>query len=349
MFLRSRLKKELANLRILKNKRILRMIAILFIGCGLYLITEYKLPEDKNISSGTSVVRSNMEKINNYSNVNNYKYNTRFSYSRNTRLKDISFDFMDNIQISNDLYPQGICFTESYILVSSYSTEQNVLGKVMIFSKNSGEYLLSLGMDTKSHLGGIAYDGTNIWVCNSSKLSVERIPYDFICKAVIDYKGKCLDIRNMVEQYPVNLIPSCITYYDNQLWIATHAKYTNSQMISYVFDRTQNQLVFENIYHIPSKVQGIAFDDNGRVLLSTSYGRKSSSYLKIYNSAGEMSKNVEKYIKSIEMPPCSEGIDFDNQRLYVIFESAGKKYLEGTDGNGKSIAPLDKILIIDLI
>ena len=47
------------------------------------------------------------------------------------------------------------------------------------------------------------------------------------------------------------------------------------------------------------------------------------------------------------MPPCSEGVEIDNQKIYVLFESAGKKYLEGTDGKGKSVAPLDRILVID--
>ena len=61
-----------------------------------------------------------------------------------------------------------------------------------------------------------------------------------------------------------------------------------------------------------------------------------------------MTKNVDKYETSIEMPPCSEGIDIKDKKIYIMFESAGKKYLEGTDGNGKSLAPLDKILIIDL-
>ena len=60
-----------------------------------------------------------------------------------------------------------------------------------------------------------------------------------------------------------------------------------------------------------------------------------------------MSRNIEEYEKEIEMPPCSEGIAIENQQLYLIFESAGEKYLEGTDGKGKCIAPLDKILIID--
>ena len=46
------------------------------------------------------------------------------------------------------------------------------------------------------------------------------------------------------------------------------------------------------------------------------------------------------------MPPCSEEIDCYNDTLYVMFESAGEKYLEGTDGKGTSLSPIDKILEI---
>ena len=317
-------------------------------GCGLYFITEYKMPEDKNLSSGTSDIRSYMEKIDNVTNVESYQYKTKTYQLKRKRLKDISYIFSDQIQLPKDMYPQGLCFTEKYAFITAYSDDTETLGKIMIFEKKTGAYLLSLGMDAQSHLGGIAYDGNNIWVCNSSKISIERISYSFICHAIENYRGKCLDVRNIVEIYPVNLIPSCITFYDDRLWIATHTKQTNSQMISYMYAKNEDRLVFDAIYHIPSKVQGIAFAKNGQVTFSTSYGRKKSSYLKFYNSVDSMTKNVEKYEQMIELPPCSEGIAIENEHLYVIFESAGEKYLEGTDGKGKSVSPLDKLLVIDL-
>ena len=43
-----------------------------------------------------------------------------------------------------------------------------------------------------------------------------------------------------------------------------------------------------------------------------------------------------------------EEIDIDDGNLCVIFESAGEKYFEGTDGKGVSTSPIDKILQIDL-
>lgn len=49
----------------------------------------------------------------------------------------------------------------------------------MVFDREDGEYLVTLGMDANSHLGGIAFDGENVWVCNSYDTTVERISYDF--------------------------------------------------------------------------------------------------------------------------------------------------------------------------
>lgn len=306
------------------------------------------MPESSFLFSGTSVLRRSMERINNYSNVTDYKYHTTRLQINDKRLKDIGFTFCDEIDIPKDMCPQGICFTDKYVFVTFYTAETDGLGNIMIFAKESGEYQLSLGMDENSHLGGIAYDGENIWVCNSSKMSIERIPYDFICQSIEEYKGESLDIRNIAEGYHVNIIPSCITFFNGRLWVAAHTKQTNSQMIAYIFSETENRLSFDDIYFIPSKVQGVVFDENGRVYLSTSYGRRKSSYLKVYSSVEEMSKNVDNYETAIEMPPCSEGIDIREEQLYIIFESGSEKYLEGTDGKGKSLAPLDKILIIDL-
>lgn len=352
MLRKSRLKKERANLKILKNNKRLYFIAILLIGCYIYLSTEVHMPEDDDSSSGMSVIRRSMnttDEIDNCLNVQNYKYKNNNLEENGIHLKNTSFSFWDDVILPINMYPQGICFTEQYLMVTMYSMTHGTLGLVKIFDKDSGEYLISLGMDENSHLGGIAYDGENIWVCNSSRNTVERIPYALISEAIELYKGKILDVRNIVEEYKVHLVPSCITYHDGKLWIATHSKFRNSKMVSYAFDEEQNTLYKRDIYAVPAKVQGIAFDESNRIYLSTSYGRKFSSYLRIYNSVKEMSKDVEDFVKIIEMPPCSEGVAIEEENIHVVFESASEKYLEGTDGYGKSLAPLDKILIIDML
>ena len=149
----------------------------------------------------------------------------------------------------------------------------------------------------------------------------------------------------LVDVYRVKNIPSCVTFYDGQLWVATHSIWTNATMIGYNYNEERNSLNSLVSFWIPPKVQGVAFTEEGEVYLSTSYGRKKSSYIKKYDSIYAMTNDVDDYIEQIELPPCSEGIACKDDKVYVLFESAGKKYLEGTDGKGKSLSPLDKILV----
>lgn len=91
-------------------------------------------------------------------------------------------------------------------------------------------------------------------------------------------------------------------------------------------------------------MQGIAFDKGGQVYLSTSYGRNSSSYLKVYASLLTLTKHPNEPSAKVEMPPCSEEIAIADDNVYVLFESASLRYFEGTDGKGNSRSPIDKVL-----
>ena len=333
-----------------KNKRLIVLTVGLLIGLLTVSKQNDDVPEDNSLSSGNSVIWGNMVKFNNYENVINYGYKQEQKISkRETSLNEKSFYFMDEIEVfdEEDEYPQGLCITEEYIFISSYSGLGDELGKVKVFDRDTGEYVLALGMDENSHLGGVTFDGANLWVCNSSKMLLERIPYSFVKKMIEEHRGQLIDVRNLVEGYRVKNIPSCVTYYDGQLWVATHSVWTNATMVVYDFNKEQKQLKAIGSFWIPSKVQGVSFSDKGEVYLSVSYGRKNSSYIKKYISVDVMSKNVDSYMESIELPPCSEELVYERNKIYILFESAGKKYLEGTDGKGKSISPLNRILVIE--
>lgn len=302
--------------------------------------------------------------IDNVYNVEHYAYRTTRRLHKNTiRLKDCDYQFCENVQIpgmpatieddflnhyifSRSQCPQGICLSDEYIMVTSYSTEDDCLGELLIFDRTSGEFLVTLGMDPNSHLGGIAFDGKNVWVCNSYTRSIERISYDFIQMMAESNKGGVIDATDVVDIFRVENTPSCITCYGGRLWIATHTKYFDSKAVAYYYDPDQKKLKTLGKYRIPSQVQGITFGDDGKVYLSTSYGRKNSSYLKVYQSIISLSTKPKKPVLQVEMPPGSEELDYQDDCLFVIFESAGLKYYEGTDGKGTSNAPLDKILQI---
>lgn len=311
-------------------------------------------------------IRSASDSIDCYGNVENYAYKSKSGKEHSTIwLKDCEYAFCDDIIIpgmpnskdsdflnqfifSESQCPQGICLTEDYVLITSYSSEQDCKGELMVIDRETGDYLATLGMDEKSHLGGIAFDGSNVWVCNSGKSTIERISYDFIQLMAKENRNGVVDATKVVDEYKVGNTPSCITYDSGRLWVATHTRILGSKMVAYHLDGQTDSLKALSEYQIPAKVQGVTFDESGKVYLSTSYGRKKSSYLKIYDSIVSLSSHPKSPDMQVELPPCSEEIDAWDGHLYMIFESAGEKYYAGTDGKGKSISPLDKILDISV-
>ena len=313
------------------------------------------------------VVYAKWERINdNEYNVENYEYTSKSTIRNKVlHLKDLEYSFCNDISIpgmpetkeedflkqyvfSQSQIPQGMCFTEEFVLITSYSTEEECLGSLIVIERDTGEHLVTLGMDENSHLGGIAFDGNNVWVCNSEKKTLERISYDFIETMAYQNRGGVVDATDVVDSYPVENSPSCITYHGGRLWVATHTLVLDSKMVAYHMNSVTDELEKLSEYKIPAKVQGIAFDESGNVYLSTSYGRKVSSYLKKYSSVAALATSPNKPDLQIEMPPCSEEIDIHDGNIYVLFESAGEKYYEGTDGLGKSVSPIDRILCISL-
>ncbi len=306
------------------------------------------------------------EAIDNYYNVEMYSYQSANSIDyRGKQLKDCSYIFLDQVQIpgmpstreedfltnvisSERQCLQGMCFTPDYILMTSYAEGENDAGSLLVFDRESGTYLVTLGMKKDSHLGGVAFDGENVWICHSGSNTIERIPYDYIQIIAEDAPGYCVDASALSDEYRVRNSPSCITCYGGRIWVATHTKFFDSKMMSYAYSPLEDRLTCMSSYTIPSKVQGIAFDADGSVYLSTSYGRNNSSYLKAYRSLLSLSDHPEDPAVKVEMPPCSEEIAIVDDQLYVIFESASRKYFEGTDGNGTSSSPLDQILKLSL-
>lgn len=223
-------------------------------------------------------------KIDNDYNIQNYDYQYKTgSIEKNlVLLKDLNYSFLEQIDIpgmpdtreddflnkyifSESQCPQGICLTDEFVLITSYSTEDDCMGELMVFDRESGEYMVTLGMDENSHLGGIAFDGENVWVCNSYENTIERISYDFIQLMAYQNTNEVVDARDVVDEYPVKNTPSCITYYGERLWVATHTLMVNSKMVAYYFDTANEELVGLSEYKIPPQVQGITFDESGRV------------------------------------------------------------------------------------
>lgn len=332
---------------------------------GWYLDSRYKHPitEVTDCSGGNLILYAKWtKKISNSTNIQMYSY-TSGSLTRmpEKKLANMNYRILEDLNIpcmpytryvdeirhkiySVDQCPQGLCVSRDYIMVTAYSTGWQGYGCLYVFDRKSGEYLVTISMKADSHLGGIAYDGENIWICHTN--TVERLDYALI-RAIAEKKPRrTVNLPDGREEYRVSNSPSCITFFGGKLWVATHTRFFQSVMRTYRYE--DGQLLEKEEFAIPDKVQGVAFDADGHVYLSTSFGRDKSSYIKVYESAYALSKDPEDALEFIEMPPCSEEIAILGKELLILFESAAQKYMEGTDGKGRARAPLDHMVAVRL-
>lgn len=104
---------------------------------------------------------------------------------------------------------------------------------------------------------------------------------------------------------------------------------------------------------IPDYVQGITFSGD-KTIFSCSYGRNSTkkrfiSELQVYDNSNKTDPSMLGDLElAIALPPMVEEVEVVGDEVYMIFESAATTYLEGTDGKGKSICPIDKIVSVKL-
>lgn len=326
-----------------------------------YPVTEITDCEDENLILYAKWTK----KISNSTNIQMYSYvSGSLTRAPEKKLSNMDYRIVENLDIpgmpatrfedfgnkkiySPDQCPQGLCMTDEYILVTTYSTgDYDSFGCLHVFDRASGEYLVTMSMKQGSHLGGITYDGENLWVCHSDGSTIERIDYSFVRHLAQNKPRQVVTVPQEYDEYSVSNSPSCITFFNGRLWVATHTKFFKSVMKSYRFK--DGKLVEGQRFVIPDKVQGVAFDSLGHVYLSTSFGRNKSSYVKVYESAYALSKNPEKPAECVEMPPCSEELAIAGEELFVLFESGAQKYMEGTDGRGRALAPIDHLVAIHL-
>ena len=62
------------------------------------------------------------------------------------------------------MIPQGITVAGDYMLVSAYDGSKTTESVIFVINRKTKKLCTTVVMPYASHLGGIAYDGTNIWV-----------------------------------------------------------------------------------------------------------------------------------------------------------------------------------------
>lgn len=245
--------------------------------------------------------------------------------------------------------PQAICFAKNYMLITAYDSSE-VCNSVIYVMSNTNysdrQFITSIVLPTKGHLGGIAFDGSYVWLSNGSKVS--SISYTKLNEAVeraTNTGSQSVEI-DFDTTVPVLTTASFMTYYDGLLWVGAFHLTDTPDMYAYEISSDKTTLTKKYRMTVPNRTQGVAFK-NGYLMVSRSYSRYTTStnyisQLRIYKpswdtptSAGFIYKNDA--VKSITLPPMSEGIIMGSTYMYNIFESCSNTYKE-------CLFPVDRIV-----
>ncbi len=230
---------------------------------------------------------------------------------------------------SSTMCPQSIIFAGKYLLISAYDLSDEEYSVVYCMDKKTKKLLTTLVLPTDAHVGGICYDGKNIYLTTGSKVSA--FWYSDIEAAVASGKP-CVNV-SFHSVCKVGFMASYITYYHGKLWVGSYDELKSTKLYSYDIDDfdTYVELTRVDGMTMPTRVQGIAFTNDGYMIMSRScqlykglrgYMRRIDVYLPEITEEGSGSMDLGECLSYVEVPSMNEGIAIDGKYLYVIFESA---------------------------
>lgn len=239
------------------------------------------------------------------------------------------------------MVPQSITFAGNYLLVSAYDFTKTHESVIYIMNKNTRKYITTLVLPHTGHVGGITFDGTNIWITYGK--NVQSFRYSIITNAAVSGQ-KYIEMYALLNTCPVSDTVSYLAYYKGKLWAGAY----NEKLKKYMYGYTINNktgvptLTMTNRVLMPNRTQGVAFASGGKMLVSRSCQTKKGrsgfmSCLDTYKPTWNLNKKTikkNKRTKSVPLPPMNEGIAISGAYTYIIYESPAFAECE---------APVDRI------
>lgn len=239
------------------------------------------------------------------------------------------------------MVPQSITFAGNYLLVSAYDFTKTHESVIYIMNKNTRKYITTLVLPHTGHVGGITFDGTNIWITYGK--NVQSFRYSIITNAVVSGQ-KYIEMYALLNTCPVSDTVSYLAYYKGKLWAGAYNEKLKKYMYGYTINNKTGvpSLTMTNRVLMPNRTQGVAFTSGGKMLVSRSCQTKKGrsgfmSCLDTYKPTWNLNKKTikkNKRTKSVPLPPMNEGIAISGAYTYIIYESPAFAECE---------APVDRI------
>lgn len=250
----------------------------------------------------------------------NYKKSIAIPGMKNTNVADFA---------CTSMIPQGITFAKSYLFITAYDHQGVENSVVYVIKKSSKKLMTTIVLPNKSHAGGIAYDGKNLWITQAKTL--RSIPYSKV-SAAIKNKKPYIELEEYATVNTLTQQAATVTYYKGLLWVASYDELKAGYMGSYKISSKSSkpELTLCNMIKMPDRVQGITFTSNGRLIVSRSCQTDSKKrgflhQLDVYKpnlkKASSGIITLGKVRNQIEMPTMNEELAVSGKYLYINFES----------------------------
>ena len=283
-------------------------------------------------------------------------FSLKFRYRDSEKLCEIP-------ELEKDFVPQGFCYIEAENMFAiTYYSDGDENSVLTLIDAESGKRVKTVslcyddGSACTAHVGGVADVGDSLLI--SSGKSVRRLKIADALKAE-DYA----EVR-FCGKLTTDMQASYIGSYKNYLFVGQFYSfkfdgtydtpveqriYTPDRKRNYAmcekFDLTDMDKIFADgtaeplmVISMPNSVQGVAFDGETFVT-SSSYTFKNPSKIRYYKLVeSEQMFNLngkdvplcfleeKNAVKTVKVPPMSEGIDWYNGKVAGIFESGAKKF-----------------------
>ncbi|OJG46151.1 hypothetical protein RV04_GL001317 [Enterococcus hermanniensis] len=249
--------------------------------------------------------------------------------------KILSLNKNQQIEFCTTMTPQGLTFTEDYVLISAYCHAHSHHSVIYILDRISGIKLKTVVLPDFPHAGGLAYDPVHrrIWISNTNRnyAAVAAISLTELMKhktklAPISYQQK-----NILTDLPR---ASFLTYAKGHLYVGLFSLKSLGEFACYPIDEKGNlkqpttKKFIESPYEkltIPPKIQGLAIYQQ-YVIFSQSWGPKAGKLFIFDICAANDFSVLKEATKIIPTPPYLEQIWVEDHHLYALFESGAAEY-----------------------
>ena len=259
--------------------------------------------------------------------------------------------------ICDRMVPQGACYCDGYIFLTAYCQEENGTNDegipqwksvdpsvVYVLNANTKEYITTMILPNKAHVGGIIYADGYLWIADTGSNSTGYVYY-------YNYSEIRSTLAYVLNNSSVTAIDlskisggktclgagnrgSFLSTYKGYVCIGEYYKDADYLGQVYLYDPDklrEGQLPEQSIGYIPGNANGMVFytiANKTYLLINANEGYHGPSFAYVYevNSSTNAIEGVYSYKKRMSLPCMVEEAFICNGRVYFVFESAAYKY-----------------------